>query len=173
MTQVTKRDMENEYCTCLSPWMSNHSGKNKRNSGNSLWRKVGLGVGSGEKWPQTTLLNASWRLPACQSHGVTEGIYHLLCRTWLQEVLSPWNTSHLPFQRWEKEINPSWSRDGEDILEFKDKHQDFPIRTGHLFSERNEVTLLAQASGSNHWPQLCSCLALLSLSLTWHLNITK
>lgn len=91
---------------------------------------------------------------------VTEGIYYLLCSTWLQEVLLLWNTSHLTSQRGKKEINPAWSRNGEDTLEFKDKHWESPICTGHLFSEHNEVTLVAQARGSYPWSQLCCCLAL-------------
>jgi hypothetical protein len=51
-------------------------------------------------------------------------------------------------------------QDGEDTLEFKDKHGEFPIGSDHLFSEHNEVTLLAQMRGSKHWSCVCCYLVL-------------
>lgn len=90
-----------------------------------------------------------------KAQGATKGIYNLLCCTWLQEVLLPWNTSPPPSRRGIKEINSAWSRDGADILEFKDKKLDFfSICTGQLFADHLEVILLAQAGGCKNGLQL-------------------
>lgn len=129
----------------------------------SLWGKRGIITACEEKeWAPNAPAKYFCGPLGLQMPGVTGATYYLLCCTCLQAVLLPQNTSHMSFQRGKKEINPAWSCNGEDIIQLKAKHPHFPICPGHLFSECNEVPLLAQASCSNHWPQLCGGLAVQS-----------
>lgn len=121
----SKRDTERrEYFTCPSPQMSNYFGEKDRECGQPFMKKGWVGSWGGMTQNHS---NEYFRvtLTLRKAQGATKGIYNLLCCTWLQEVLLPWNTSPPPSRRGIKEIDSAWSRDGADILEFKDKKLDF------------------------------------------------
>lgn len=145
--------------------------KKTENVGNHSWRKGWVGSWGGMTQNHS---NEYFRvtLTLKKAQGATKGIYNLLCCTWLQEVLLPWNTSPPPSRRGIKDINSAWSRDGTDILEFKDKKLDF----FHLYWSSTCWASWSHPLGTSWWLQkrvaALGCLAL-HFSVTWPSYSTK
>ena len=141
--------------------------------GSHLWRKGGLGQTLGRNDPQITLPNTSQWLFGLQKAGsdwrdLLPSVLHLIARGF---ITMKYKSSKFPER---KEGNKSClEQDREDILEFKDKHQDFPICIGPSIFW---VWWSHPPPTSEQLKPLAVALSLLScavLSLTWHLNITK